>query len=305
VKQPQVFFVTGKGGVGKTTVAASLAVHLADEGRRVLIVETDHGGQLADLLGAGDLSAEPKPVAPRVAAARLLPRALVEDYFRGLLRLPFLANRLLNSRSFNALTAAAPGVAEFLLLQKILEWAEPGWRSRSRYDVVLIDGPATGHALKLLGTPRTIASLVPAGPIGAVARGALALLADHTRTHVLVVTLPEELAVTETLEAYDALRNDLAVDVLRPVINRIYPRRFSVHEVEQLLASDERDHPLVIAAQYQLARRRDTERHIQRLRRHLPQSPLSLPMVFDQQLSAAHLHRLGETLAPLLETAPA
>lgn len=299
MKHPQVIFVTGKGGVGKTTVSAALAVHLADEGRRVLIVETDQGGQLAELFGAADLASEPKPVAPRISAARLLPRSLVEEYFRGLLRLPFLANRLLNSRSFNALTAAAPGVAEFLLLQKILEWTDPGWRRRSRFDVVLIDGPATGHALKLLGTPRTIASLVPAGPIGAVARGALSLLADHTRAHVLVVTLPEELAVTETLEAYDALLNDLAVDVLRPVINRIYPRRFTVHEVEDLAASAPQ-HPLVVAAQYQVARRRDSERHIQRLRRHLPQAPLSLPMVFDEHLGAAHLQRLGATLAPLL-----
>lgn len=295
-----MIFVTGKGGVGKTTVSAALAVHLADEGRRVLIVETDHGGQLAELFGSADLGPEPKPVATRIAAARLLPRSLVEDYFRGLLRIPFLANRLLNSRSFNALTAAAPGVAEFLLLQKILEWTDPGWRRRSRYDVVLVDGPATGHALKLLATPRTIASLVPAGPIGAVARGALSLLADHTRAHVLVVTLPEELAVTETLEAYDALLNDLAVDVLRPVINRIYPRRFTVHEVEELAASGAAQHPLVVAAQYQVARRRDSERHIQRLRRHLPQAPLSLPMVFDEHLGAAHLQRLGATLAPLL-----
>jgi len=300
VSQSQVFFITGKGGVGKTTVSAALAVHLAEQGQRVLIVETDHGGQLAELFEVDELESEPKQVAPRVSAARLLPRVLLEEYFRGLLRLPFLANRLLNSRSFNALTAAAPGVAEFLLLEKILGWSDPGWRRRSRFDAILVDGPATGHALKLLAAPRTIASLVPAGPIGAVARGALSLLADHSRTHVLVVTLPEELAVTETIATYDALRNDLAVDVLRPVINRIYPRRFAVQEIEALAESTARNHPMVMAAQYQLARRRDSERHIQRLRRHLPQSPVSLPMVFDERLSPAHLHRLGNTLAPLL-----
>jgi anion-transporting ArsA/GET3 family ATPase len=300
VAQTQVIFVTGKGGVGKTTVSAALAVHLAEEGQRVLIVESDQGGQLAELLEADDLDAEPKLVAPRVSAVRLLPRVLLEDYFRGLLRIPFLANRLLNSRSFNALTAAAPGVAEFLLLEKILGWADPGWRRRSRFDTILVDGPATGHALKLLAAPRTIASLVPGGPIGAVARGALSLLADHVRTHVCVVTLPEELSVTETIATYGALRDDLAVDVLRPVINRIYPRRFAVHEVEALAQSESRHHPMVLAAQYQLARRRDSERHIQRLRRHLPQSPVSLPMVFDERLNPAHLHRLGNTLAPLL-----
>jgi len=302
VKAPRVLFVTGKGGVGKTTVSAALAAHLAGEGQRVLVVETDQGGQLGELLGGAEPSADPQPVAPRIDAARLLPRPLVEEYFRGLLRVPFLANRLLSSRSFNALTAAAPGVAEFLLLQKILEWTDPGWRRRGRYDLVIVDGPATGHALKLLAAPRTIASLVPAGPIGAVARGALALLADHRRAHVLVVTLPEELAVTETLEAYDVLENDLAVDVLRPVINRVYPRRFSPRELRQLAADAGEGHPLLQAAQFQMARRRDSERHIQRLRRHLPRPPLSLPMVFDDTPGTA-LPRLGASLASLLAPA--
>ena len=299
--KPRVLFVTGKGGVGKTTVSAALAVHLAERGQRVLVVETDQGGQLAELFGGGELTAEPRPVGRRIHAVRLLPRALVEDYFHGILRVPFLANRLLSSRSFNALTAAAPAVAEFLLLQKVLEWIEPGWRRRQRYDRILIDGPATGHALKLLAAPRTIASLVPAGPIGAVARAALGLLADHERAHVLVVTLPEELAVTETLGAYETLVDDLALDVLRPVINRVYPRRFRPREVAALLASGAGGDPLVMAAEFELARRRDSERHIQRLRRHLPKSPLSLPMIFDDTLGAAHLQRLGTVLAPLAE----
>jgi hypothetical protein len=293
--KPRVVFVTGKGGVGKTTVAAAAAVELAGRDRRVLLVETDPGGTLAGLFGAAPPGREPRPLQPGIDAVRLLPRPLVEDYFRGILRIPYLANRLLSSSAFNALTAAAPGVTEFLLLQKVLEWVDPGWRRRQRYDVVLIDGPATGHALKLLGTPRTIASLVPAGPIGAVA--------DHERAHVLVVTLPEELAVTEALSAWETLVDDLAVDVLRPVINRVYPRRFAPREIAALEAGGAGGDLLVEAARFEIARRRECERHIGRLRRHLPVSPLSLPMVFDEVIGAEHLRRLGSVLAPALEPA--
>ncbi len=300
MRQSRVIFVTGKGGVGKTTVTAALGVHLTESRERTLIVETDVSGRLAAMFGAPPLSAEPLELQQRLFAVRLQQRALLEEYFESLLRVPFLSRRLLSSRTFNAVTAAAPGVGEFLLLQKLLQWLEPGWRGRRRFDTVLIDGPASGHALKLLAAPRTIASLVPAGPIGTVARRALALLADHHRTRVVVVAIPEELAITEMLETCDALANDIAVKVARPVVNRVFPRRFAPHEVAELETGEAASDPLVHAARFQLGRRREAERHLARLRRALGQSPVALPMVFAERLTPLHLHQLGQTLGGVL-----
>lgn len=299
MRSARVVFVTGKGGVGKTTVSAALGLHLAASGQRTLIVETDASGRLAALFGGAALGPEPVALQPRLFAARVHARTLLEDYFRSLLRLPFLSRRLLSSRTFNALTAAAPGVAEFLVLDKLLHWLEPGWRPRRRFDTVVVDGPATGHARALLAAPRTIAALVPAGPIGTVARRARALLADRHRARVVLVTLPEELAITETLEAHATLVNELALHVTRPVLNRVFPRRFSRDEIDTLSAGDS-DDPLTRAALFEASQRRETERHLARLRRGIPDPPLAIPMVFDERLAAPQLAALGTRLAALL-----
>jgi len=295
-----VIFVTGKGGVGKTTVSAALGVHLAATKQKTLLVETDSTGRLGAIFDVVNLGSEPAELERRLWAVRLQPRVLLEEYFRSFLRIPLLSRGLLSSRSFNALTAAAPGISEFLLLQKLLHWLEPGWRVRRAFDVIIVDGPASGHALKLLGTPRTIASLVPGGPIGGVARRALALLADHRRSSVVVVALPEELAVTEALETYEVLANDLALHVTRPVLNRTFPRRFAAHDIDEL-ASDRGDDPVLHAARFQVGRRRETERHLARLRRALSQTPVALPMLFGEELTLSELPRLGSALAAVLQ----
>ena len=161
-----LFFVTGKGGVGKTTVAAALAVELAARQRRVLLVETAADRSLAAVFGAPELGPEPAVIAGTLSAVRLEQRALVESYFRRLLRLPFLARRLFASPTFQAVTAAAPGVIEFVVLEHLLQWTEPGrFTRRAAYDAVIVDGPASGHAVRWLHTPRQLARLVPAGPI--------------------------------------------------------------------------------------------------------------------------------------------
>ncbi len=297
----QLLFVIGKGGVGKTTVAAALARGAAHRGQRTLIVETANDGRLAQLFGARSLGAEPQRLAPRVAAVRVEPRKLVEAYFTRLLRVPLLARRLLSSTSFNALTAAAPGVTEFLVLERLLEWVAPsGLLARRSYDLVIVDGPATGHALALLRTPRNLASMVPGGPIGTTARRLLSLLGDEQSTRVVLVTIPEELAVNETLEAHATLVGDIAVRVERPVLNRVYPRRFSRQDALDLAASGHDDELLPAAARFQMAARREAERHLGRLRRALGTTPIVLPQIFTVALDPAQLDTAARRLCGAL-----
>ena len=297
-----IIAVVGKGGVGKTTVAAALARGAAQRGQRVLLVETAQDGRLARLFDRNALGTEPRRLAARIAAARIEPRQLLEDYFTGLLRVPLLARRLFASTSFNALTAAAPGVTEFLILERLLEWVAPtGLFARARYDLVIVDGPATGHALSLLRTPRNLASMVPGGPIGSTARRMLGLLADHTRTRVVLVTIPEDLAVNEALEAHTALVGDVAVRVERPILNRVFPRRFGRSDLAELADCTE-DDPLIAAANFALSARREAERHMGRLRRALGSAPVLLPQIFTAAVTAAQLdvaaRRLCRTIFP-------
>ena len=298
----RVVFVTGKGGVGKTTAAAALGQHAAAQGLRTLIIETANDGSLAQLFSFPKLSAAPQRLQASLEAVRVEPRELVEQYFTRILPFRWIAERLLSSNTFSALTAAAPGITEFLLLEKILGWIEPGFfGSRRRpFDLVVVDGPATGHALTLLRTPSNIARMVPGGPIGGTAHKLVELLGDRRRTQVMVVSLPEEMVVRETIEAYRALDLDLALHVTRPVINRVFPRHFTGAE-SRLVAEDSGGgapclQPLRAAARFAIAARREAERYVSQLRRALGVSPILLRQLFAEEVHAADLKPFGRTL---------
>jgi Mrp family chromosome partitioning ATPase len=294
----QLIFVTGKGGVGKTTVAAALAQHAAELGRRTLVIETASDGSLAQLFGHRKLSTTPQRLQTGIEAVHVDARQLVEEYFSRLLRFRWLSDRLLSSNTFNALTAAAPGVTEFLLLEKMLGWIEPGFTGRRRgYDLIVVDGPATGHAVRLLATPRRLAAMVPGGPIGKTARRLLALFGDRHRTQVLLVSLPEEMAVRETIETQHALAVDLALHVARPIINRTFPRHFSAAEAARIEHdANLPEGPVRAAARFSIACRREAERHVGLMRRALGVSPVLLRQLFTADVHADDLRAFGRTL---------
>lgn len=291
----RLIVVTGKGGVGKTTITAAIATHAAASGARTLVVETANDGTLAHLFGRRRLDTVPDAVAEGIDAVGVDQRRLVEEYFTGLLRFRFLSSRLFASNTFNALTSAAPGITEYLLLERVLSWLEPEGRRAPHYDVVLIDGPATGHALTLLRAPDNLATMVAGGPIGQTARRLRGLLGDRTRTQVLLVGIPEEMAVRETIETHGVLTAELGLRVARPVVNRVFPRRFSARDAMQITRAGIAE-PLAAAAQFAIERRREADRHIGTLRRALGAMPIVVREVFSLDVHAADLAPLGRTL---------
>jgi len=296
---PQLFIVTGKGGTGKTTIAAAMAQRAAAEGRRVLLVELAADRSIGLLFGRRHLNAEPTPLAPRLTGVRVEPRALLEAYFNRLLRLPFLTRRLFASVTFNAVTTAAPGVSEFLILDNLLQWVDSRTFTRRRsYDLVILDGPATGHAHRLLRTPRQLATMVPGGPIGSSARRLLALLADHERTQIVLVAIPDEMAINETLEAHAMLTDDLAMHVARPVLNRIVPRRFNASEAEAVraLSAAHPHDPVLRAARLSIAGRQNVERHQARLRRGFGITPIGIRQITADAPARSDLEHIGAVL---------
>lgn len=304
----QLLFVTGKGGVGKTTVAAALARQLAAQRRRVLLVETAKERSVAALFGGAELGAEPVEMEARLSGVRIDARALVESYFRRLLRLPFLANRLFASGTFRAVTAAAPGVTEFVILDHLQQWTEPGRLTRrAPYDAVIVDGPASGHAVRLLRTPSQLARLVPRGPIGNSVARLQALLDDRRRTRVVVVAIPDEMAVTEALETRSALA-EVGVALAAPVLNRVWPRRFTAAEEKTLAdaAADDparRVDPLLHAARLAIAARHEAERHLAALRRGFGAAPVGLAEQAGRGVDAGVLAAFGCELAELTDAA--
>jgi len=226
-----LLFVTGKGGTGKSTVAAAIALLAAGEGRRVLLVEMDAKGSLADVLDTGPLAFEPRRVdlapAARSAGGELHVMAMntedsLREYLRVIARVPLIGRLGPLARTFDFVADAAPGVKEILAMGKVCFEVREG-----SYDLVVVDSEASGHVVAQLDAPRAIRGLVQVGPIRDQTEWMLAILEDHRRTGLLVVTTPEEMPVTETVALVGRVRAETGVHVTGVVANRVLPRWFA------------------------------------------------------------------------------
>lgn len=214
----RLLLVSGKGGVGKTAVAAALAARSGAAGRRVLLVSTDGRGDAAALFGRADKGYAEAPLAPGLHGMTAEFDALLGDFVRTIAPVGFVANRILSSATFRYFTRATPGLADLLLLGKVRELFR---EKKVRYDLVVIDAPATGHAISLFSMPRTILATVPAGPMRHLAVDLDALLSDRQRTFLVAVAEPAEFAAREAEELIDAAREKAGLETALLVVNRI------------------------------------------------------------------------------------
>ncbi len=235
----RLLFVSGKGGVGKTVTTAAIALFAFRRRKRVLVVELSPYGRLRELLGGPEPTPEPAEIQPHLELVRIEPRRALEDFLQDILPIRALRQRLLQSHSFSILTAAAPGIEEFLALAKIAEFEamRSGVRRRPRYDLVIVDAPATGHSLALLSTAKILMEMLPIGPIGRTAEEVNRVLADPRRTAAVIVTIPEEMAVNETIEISSELSRGGAVAVGPVIANAVWSDRFTADEARWLMSS--------------------------------------------------------------------
>ena len=307
--------VAGKGGVGRTTVTATLALTAARAGLNVLICQTKAKERLSSLFGCPPIGTDIVRVRDRIWAVNMVPQAALREYGTMVLRSEFVAKRVLENRVSKAFLHAVPGVEDFAMLGKAWFHTTEQERGRNKYDLVLLDGPATGHVLTLLGIPDAILTAVPEGPLSSSARSTHDLLRDPTRCAFVVVTLAEDLPVNEAVElARGAQRMGLP---LGPVlVNGVFPPRFqegpSASALHKLLGSDggaalrsgpRADSSLaVLVDSARLAERRralhDTE--MERLRLALPLPQLQLPYLFKTALGPDALTELADRLEPQL-----
>ncbi|HSL56982.1 MAG TPA: ArsA family ATPase [Acidimicrobiales bacterium] len=214
----RLLFVTGKGGVGKTSVTAALASLAARQGKRVLAIEVDERGDLADFFEASSPGFTAREVQPGLHLMTLTTEESLREYLKLNLRIPLITRIGPLARTFDFVATAAPGVREILTVGKV------AWEVREgHYDLVVVDASASGHVVAQLAAPDTIGELVRVGLVRDQTGWMQDLLGDPATTGVVVVTTPEEMPVSETVELVERLRVDTRVDLAAVVANRVLP----------------------------------------------------------------------------------
>ena len=298
----RLIFVTGKGGVGKSTVAAALGLLAARRGMRTIVAELQSQERVQSTFAHQVEHFVEVELAPRLFTISIDPQHAMEEYLR--VKTGPVGQALGSSRLFHAFAMATPGMRELLSMGKIWELAQLQRRTRGAapYDLVIVDAPATGHGVGLLRTPKTFAEIARVGPIAHQGKTIAATIADRDFTGVVAVATAEEMPVNETLLLREELaRDELQLDAV--IVNAVYPPRFDerqVQRVERALRGELS--PLArgaLRAALSEHTRGETQRsQVARLSAGLSMNGrmLELPFVFSEEVGLAELGRLADAL---------
>lgn len=303
----RLILVGGKGGVGRSTVAAAIARTCAASGRKTLLFEASANDRFGSYFGKPPVGTEITQLAPNLSAVNTTPAAALAEYGLMILKFKRVYDMIFENRITKAFLRAVPGMDDYAVLGKVWYHTTEEKRGKPLWDTVVFDMPASGHSLSMLRIPWVIVDTVPEGPLTRDARTVQALLRDPARTAMVLVTLAEEMPTSEARELETKLVSNLGIKPQHLIVNQVYPERFPAGSpasrvVDALLAHPSPDlAPLVGHSELHRARRALNQRYLTELSLSVAAPMVELPMMFAPELGPAHVELLATTLASRLE----
>jgi arsenite/tail-anchored protein-transporting ATPase len=295
---------TGKGGVGKTTVVAALAVHAASVGRRPLVIELGHRQSMRSVFGVDEIGSSPRDVGGGVHALSIDFDQAVLDYMVEHLPSRRLASAVVSNRVLERLFAAMPAVGEIATMSRLRAFESERKGRVPRWDPILVDLDATGHALMFLELRAVLSGLIGAGPMLRLIESTADMFADPAITRLDLVVTPEELPVSETIELYERLAAAGTVAFGRVIVNRMptcpldaSPETLSAIERAALAVGEHGVASDVVWARHQRSQEERARLQVERLAERVPLPRLELPRLESSRMSLEDLLLLGSRAA--------
>jgi anion-transporting ArsA/GET3 family ATPase len=302
----RLVFVTGKGGVGKSTVSLALGLAAARRGKRAIVCEIASQEHASRVLHRAEVGYHEVEIADGLWNISIDPDEAMREYALLQLKVRAMRDLLFRTPIFTYLAAATPGLRELVTIGKIWELALEDRKVKRgrRYDTVIVDAPATGHGIGFLETPRTFARIARVGPMHAQAEALDSFICNHRRTGVVIVATPEEMPVNESALLEQRLGEDVGVAVDRVYMNALYPERFGDAEAERLEGALNGNGGgatgaaagAIRAAVSEHRRALAQRRQLARLRELLTTQVSTLPFVFEPVLGMSELEALSQEL---------
>jgi anion-transporting ArsA/GET3 family ATPase len=299
----RLVIVTGKGGVGKSTVALAIGMAAAEAGKRTIVCEVSAQEGLSRVFHRAEVGFNEVQMADNLWAISIDPDESMREYVLLQLKVRAMRDLLFRSKMFNYLAAATPGLRELVTIGKIWELCQGERKVKGgrEYDLVVVDAPATGHGVGFLQTPRTFANIARVGPIRAQAETLDAFITNKKRTGVAIVSLPEEMPVNETAMLEHDLTEKVGASIDRIYMNGLYPERFDDADAERIEgAADDANGAVRLALLEALSERRRQRCQNEQLARleEMAKAPVTnLPFLFEAELGVEQIRQLAHAVA--------
>ena len=291
----RVLFVVGKGGVGKSTVATLLAVALAEQGKRVLLAQMESSRRLAELLGVAGAAEGTYEALPGLHVLTIDGESALSEYLGLVLPVRRVQRLVVESKLYRHFVAAAPGLKELMTVGKI--WYEEqltAGRGR-KWDVIVVDAPATGHSLQYLRMPSAAFEAFGPGLVRREAQKVVELLVDPARTAICPVTTAEEMPVNETAEMYEQMRERLRLPLGVLFVNRVHTAPLAPGDVPAAAEGSSLVDDALRCAREEAGWSEINRRYLERLRVAVPMPTVVLPFVFAEEFGLDEVRTLMQT----------